>query len=390
MAVKLSELYECVKHMEITLVAGKKGLTNIVRWVHMVENEEISSFLEGQEVAFTTGIGLEKEQDLFSLVKQNYQNQASGMVINIGPYIKNISQEIYEFCDKHDFPLFQVPWHVHMAEIMRVFCFAITESEKINMELSSAVKNAIFFQDQENLYVPQLERHGFHVGWSYCLALIELKKSDQDTVTEKVLREKLLQRIDSLLTHSYKRTFVFEAEGRLLLVFAKYQETKVKSILEDIVKSSLPLLSKKNALFIGIGQSTKNIKCIAKSYRKAMSVLTLQKKKDNKNEVVLYRELGLYKLLLSIEDKEVVKEYHQETIGPLIQYDELNGSDYVQVLECYLKCSGSVKEVSERLYVHRNTINYKLNKIEEVLGCDLSDLNTRLVLSIALMVKEIF
>jgi hypothetical protein len=68
---------------QLKLLAGENGLDNVVTWVHMVEGEEISRFLEGGEVAFTTGIALSGVEELIGLVKNHPQNGASGLVIQL-------------------------------------------------------------------------------------------------------------------------------------------------------------------------------------------------------------------------------------------------------------------------------------------------------------------
>ena len=389
MAIKLSELYETTNKKDIKLIAGENGMDNVVRWAHMIEGIEISTFLEGQELSFVTGIALEKKEDLFELVKLTHYNHASGMVINIGPYIESISDEIIDFCNEHDFPLFEVPWHVYMANFIKSFCYQITISDRTNIELSSAVKNAIFFPDQVDLYIPQLEIHNFNSNWSYCIAVIEVLEGSTGKIIDEKKRSNLLKNIENIVTYAYERTFVFELEGRFIIAFAKYSEKEIKDIIAKVKKKCSELLNKKDDIYFCIGETTKNINCIAKSYRQAMDILKLQKRKEESNKISLYSELGLYKLLLSMEDKEVINEYYQETIEPLVKYDQLNGTDYILVLDTYLKYSGSVKEVAAQLFYHRNTINYKLAKIQEILSCDLSQLNTRLIYSIALMLREI-
>jgi len=389
MAIKLSELYETTNRKDIKLVAGKNGMDNVVRWAHMIESKEISTFLEGQELSFVTGIALEKEEDLFELVKLTYYNHASGMVINIGPYIKSISEEIIQFCDEHDFPLFEVPWHVYMANFIKSFCYQITLSDRINIELSTAVKNAIFFENQDELYIQQLEIHNFSSNWPYCLVVVEILEENGEKITDNKKREKILKFIENIVTYTYERTFVFELEGRFVLVFANYSKEKIKSIVERVQKKCMESLNKKEKVYFCVGESSKNVKGISKSYRQAVDGLKLQKKMGNSNEISMYRDLGLYKLLLSMEDKELINEYFEETIGPLVKYDELNGTDFISILDAYLKHSGSVKEVATELFYHRNTINYKLSKIQEILSCDLSELNTRVNYKVALMLREI-
>ena len=384
MAVLLSDLYESIKNQDVTLVAGERGMGNVVRWLHMVESNAISSFLDGQEIAFTTGVGLNRDETLLDLVKANNEHKASGMVINIGPFIKEVPKDVIDYCNKEGFPLFTVPWRVHMAEIMRSICYIITESDKYNLELSSAVKNAIFFSNQEELYVPQLERNNFLPTWTYCITVVEIMENGEKVSEEKLQR--YLKNMENYMIFSRKKTFVFELGGNIVLLFAGYAETMVKKTVTDMLKRCN---FQKEQCYIGIGRATPNAQNIGKSYRQACQVLKLQKNTQNDKGVVAYQDLGIYTLLMDIENEDVINEYYAETIQKLVEYDKLNQTNYCEVLQCYLEHSGSVKETAEAMFVHRNTINYKINKVEEMLNCDLSELDTRLLYSIAFMLKRI-
>ena len=103
---------------------------------------------------------------------------------------------------------------------------------------------------------------------------------------------------------------------------------------------------------------------------------------------MFYSDMGIYKLLMGIEDKDIMEEYYDKTIRPLSEYDQKNNSDLSVVLRSYLNHNGSVKETADELYVHRNTINYKLNKISEILDIDLSLLSSRLQLSVGFMLQD--
>ena len=384
MAVLLSDLYENIKNQDVTLVAGERGMGNVVRWLHMVESNAISSFLDRQEIAFTTGVGLNRDETLLDLVKANNEHKASGMVINIGPFIKEVPKDVIDYCNKEGFPLFTVPWRVHMAEIMRSICYIITESDKYNLELSSAVKNAIFFSNQEELYVPQLERNNFLPTWTYCITVVEIMENGEKVSEEKLQR--YLKNMENYMIFSRKKTFVFELGGNIVLLFAGYAEAMVKKTVTDMLKRCN---FQKEQCYIGIGRATPNAQNIGKSYRQACQVLKLQKNTQNDKGVVAYQDLGIYTLLMDIENEDVINEYYAETIQKLVEYDKLNQTNYCEVLQCYLEHSGSVKETAEAMFVHRNTINYKINKIEEMLNCDLSELDTRLLYSIAFMLKRI-
>lgn len=84
MAVTLREIIKQVQHLEMKLVAGETGLDHEVSWTHMVDSDTISAFLQGQELTFTTGLGLNENLTLLRLVKEVWRNKASGIVINTG------------------------------------------------------------------------------------------------------------------------------------------------------------------------------------------------------------------------------------------------------------------------------------------------------------------
>lgn len=65
MAVTLRRLLEYVKDEELQILSGEDNIDRVVRWTHVVEAIEISTFLEGQEVAFTTGVATKSEEELF-------------------------------------------------------------------------------------------------------------------------------------------------------------------------------------------------------------------------------------------------------------------------------------------------------------------------------------
>lgn len=287
MAVTLRKLLECVEEEKIQILAGKNNLDRAVRWTHMVESIEISTFLEGQEIAFTTGAALKSEEDFLEMVQCIIRNQATAIIVNIGPYIKEIPEKIIKYCQERDFPLITVPWETHMAHIMQIFCLKITEEDKANMELSSAVKNAIFLPMQEDLYIPALERYHYSPGWSYCVAAIEILEGAQPIEEER--RQRFQKYIENQLSYRYRDVIIFEQDGEILLIFHQMTEEEVKVILQQVMKQYECMLRKEEKSYIGIGRCTKNMKCIAKSYRQAQGVLKLQKEEIRAKQLLYTR-----------------------------------------------------------------------------------------------------
>ena len=385
MALELDRLIKKAAHMNITLVAGGKGIHNIVSWTHMVETREASSFLEGGEIAFSTGIGLNNGLRLLELAEAIYKNHAAGLIINVGPFIETIPQEVIDFGNTHDFPVFSVPWKIHLAEIMRIFSYAITKSDQKNIEIASAFTNAVFFPKQEELYIVALSQRGFRVNWNYSVCVI-LLCSSQKAVSTRL--EKLSTSLDIYLQHQYSDFAIFPHDTELITVFANYEEKKTHTFISAMLEQLQKLLLKDENIFPGVGRQTKSIRCLYKSYSQAKAIQKLQRNRKIDDSLIFYSDMGIYKLLMSIDDREILEEYYEKTIIPLSDYDSRNDSDLTAVLRCYLKHNGSVQETAEELFVHRNTINYKLNKIEALLHTDLSSLDSRLKLNIGFMLEN--
>lgn len=384
MALELKRLVEKVEHMDITLLAGGKGIRNLVSWVHMVETIEASSFLEGGEIACITGIGLSKKTNLLELIEHICEKKAAAVIVNTGPFIEVVSSDVIDFCNAHDFPVYAVPWKIHLAEIMRIFCFSITKDDQRSFETAAAFKNAIFFPKQEELYAVALSQNNFRVSWKYTVAVLKLKTSQNVDMR----LEKLKCNMENCLKRNYDNFAIFIHESELIAVLANYDMDRLKEFINEMEREAKLHLIKGETVSLGVGRQTKSIRCLYKSYGQAKDIQKLQMKHKINSSMLYYSDLGIYRILMGIEDKEIISEYYNHTLRPLIEYDNANDSDLTKVLRCYLENDGSVKKTSDEMYVHRNTINYKLGKIGDLLQMDLSSLNTRLELLLAFKLSD--
>lgn len=386
MSVSLNYLLKDIKKHELDLIAGEKGLKNKVRWTHIVESEEMANFLQGEEMVFTTGIAIKNQDDLLRLVKRTKSQNASGIVINIGKYINNVSKEIIDYCNENDYPLFFMPWEIGMAGIMKDLTITILESERTYLEISNAIKDAIFLSKYEELYINRLEKAGFKSNWKYILTILEIDYKDNTAQNTEYFILKINQYIEEELGYIRSNFFSVEVGQSIIILFINKSYSEIDNILKKLYLS----LDRKfeNVSFnVGVGKHTSRIDTLHKGYEEARNIAKISKLLRNNNVHIRYSELGLYKLLLGIENKEVMKEFHDDTIGDLERYDELNNTDYVELLINYFENNCKVNETANSLYIHRNTVNYKINKIEEILDLNLSDIGDRSKVYLSLMIR---
>ena len=267
MSITLREIVKQVEHLEMKLVAGEAGLDREVLWTHMVDSDTISAFLQGQELTFTTGIGISEKLPLLKLVQEVYRNGASGIVINIGPYVDKIGQDVLDFANEKAFPVFEVPWKIHMAEIMRIICFAITKEQQSRIEVTAALNNAFLCPAQEELYVFPLMRKGYLADSVYTAVTIRVEVQKNTVAGERM--EQLHSQLGSHLRCNYKRILCCAQEKQLVLVLCDYTGQERKHVLTYIFQHFCNELKKEETAVFCVGNEAEELRQLHKSYETA-------------------------------------------------------------------------------------------------------------------------
>lgn len=383
MSITLREIVKQVEHLEMKLVAGEAGLDREVLWTHMVDSDTISAFLQGQELAFTTGIGISEKLPLLKLVQEVYRNGASGIVINIGPYVDKIGQDVLDFANEKAFPVFEVPWKIHMAEIMRIICFAITKEQQSRIEVTAALNNAFLCPAQEELYVFPLMRKGYLADSVYTAVTIRVEVQKNTVAGERM--EQLHSQLGSHLRCNYKRILCCAQEKQLVLVLCDYTGQERKHVLTYIFQHFCNELKKEETAVFCVGNQAEELRQLHKSYETANQMAEVSalgripgEEVYGRHKMIVYKNAGIFRILFALKDEEVMQEYVRDTVQPLLEYDALHHTDLAGVLQCYLRHDGSLQDTANELIVHRNTVNYKINKASEILEMDLTRLENRL------------
>jgi purine catabolism regulator len=139
---------------------------------------------------------------------------------------------------------------------------------------------------------------------------------------------------------------------------------------------------------VGIGSQTDTLADLPLSYRQAREALRIGKLLSGGDRVFHYSDLGLYRLLFNTADRSELHELQRDSVGALIAYDQEHGTNLCATLEKFLELAGNQKKTASQLYVHRNTLIYRIRRIQELLKVDLADPETRLRLLVALRARH--
>jgi DNA-binding PucR family transcriptional regulator len=104
-----------------------------------------------------------------------------------------------------------------------------------------------------------------------------------------------------------------------------------------------------------------------------------------------FEQTGAYRLLLSAmsENPQELQRFYSETVEPLVAYDEQYETDLVRTLETFLDADGNVAGTAQRLFTHRHTIYYRLERVRELSGLDVASSDGREKLSLGLKAMRV-
>lgn len=112
---------------------------------------------------------------------------------------------------------------------------------------------------------------------------------------------------------------------------------------------------------------------------------------DPERPVLGFDETGAYRLLLSamVEDPAELQRFYAETVEPLVAYDDQYETDLVATVEAFLDADGNVAGTAQRLFTHRHTVRYRLERVRELSGLDVGSTDGRERLSLGLKAMRV-
>jgi len=159
----------------------------------------------------------------------------------------------------------------------------------------------------------------------------------------------------------------------------------VLRLAERIVKridATIPNVS----VTVGVGRDYASIAGIPDAFRQAELEARLGAALWGGNRAVHYGDLGVHRVLFAMQE-------HEEMITPalqrLIDHDARHHTDYVGTLAAYLACMGRLPATAARLTIHRNTLDYRMKRIQALAGESLDDPNSRLALELGIRLLDL-
>ena len=141
---------------------------------------------------------------------------------------------------------------------------------------------------------------------------------------------------------------------------------------------------------VGLGRRAAGPRGIVRSYAEAEQAARIAAQFLGGNRTVTFEDLGVYRVIAKVDDRATLDAFRREYLGPLEEYDARHAAELVETLEGFFTCNGNHARAADLLHLHRNTLLYRLERIEVLTGRDLADPETRLSMQLALKIRRVF
>ncbi|CAM2889283.1 PucR family transcriptional regulator [Hathewaya histolytica] len=393
MTLCCGDLFELSHFSRAKLLAGEDGLNREISWPYARMTESISEWLYGGELLFVTYNCLEEDSNsMLSLLEECIYKKLSGVVILIDDkYIDRIEKKIIDRANEENLPLFIMPWDIKLIDIIQEIFLKMEQKKEESKNAKHFLEALLFSRKQIHQDIQALgEFYNIKLRPFYYICIFKMESTSNIYHGMEEVNKHIVSSLKDILNYEHCNLVSMEYRNHLTcLIFTNdYEEAKKSS---GAVEAIFNLVSSRyssiefNLGFSRIRETDSEIKISYKEAFKALSMINIYNKNS---KVIRYNELGIVRLLVELADIKDIDQYCYENLGPILEYDKKHGVDLLGTLKCYFQNNKHLMKTSQELFIHRNTLIYRLSTIKDLLQRDLDDAMTDLELFNSILIYE--
>lgn len=405
MSILVKDILKLKSLEEMELVGGSIGLEKCIEWVYVSECLEDPlegiKWLQGGEIVIITGVGIKGDINVLTkLIEGISKKNGAALIVNVGKYIKEIPEEAIKTADKFQMPLFTLPWEVRLVEVSKEISNAIILARIEEKFMNDFLNNILFGQIDLGINIKEKANYfGYNLQGKCCICIIKINGFEEFVKAKKLYDEISIAKIklalrklvqDILEKYSLKVPIIDNEEE---IIFLNRTEENSMNRLNKALKDIQEAIGKRMigiSINVGIGNGYEDLSLMKDSFKEATIVIESLKCEGASQSIKKYKDIGIYSLIFNIENKKILESYCKQVIGPILEKTKKNKEiSLVEILDTYLIENCNLTIAAEKLYLHRNTLTYRIKKIEQLLNCNLHNFEDCLKIKMALYISKI-
>uniref|UniRef100_UPI0014082562 PucR family transcriptional regulator n=1 Tax=Enterocloster aldenensis TaxID=358742 RepID=UPI0014082562 len=354
------------------LTAGLTGITRIVEGIAMMESPDSIAYLEKDNLILTNAQIFQDHADFTkTAIETLYNMGVAGIALKLNRYLSEVPLPMKTAADRLGFPIITLPKDITSTQLINSITYEILYSNAYDPRMSFAenVLREIFISGSSRR---PLKNRALSLGWDLnkTLGVIVLG------IPSPISPDRFIPMLNSC-----GFTFVIPLEGLLTAVADLEDREMGQTILEEQASRALNALRQEgiSGMKIGIGRCYNDMEKAHYSYMESRYALAMGMTGIISKPLISFGHMGIYSVLLDPRNKAPITAILGDTIDYLRQYDRARNTEYIKTLEVYIQQKQSIEKTAQRLFIHYNSVRYRLQKIHElmeksVMDCSLDQL----------------
>ncbi|MEQ6390634.1 PucR family transcriptional regulator ligand-binding domain-containing protein [Bacillaceae bacterium S4-13-58] len=261
--------------------------------------------------------------------------------------------------------------------------------DKAKYELEQQFKTDFFREllysqvQHEETILDKGKMFGFDLQKNYLFLYIEIN-------TEEIgmnYYAELVNKLEFFCSQLENGIIIGTVQNGLYILYPSINKSK------DRLRRDIDLISKEIAkeslvVTIGIGRAASNISEIREGFEQSRQAVLLGKNLFKEKNIIFYEDLGVYRLLAEIKNTTELQKFHEESMGSLIEYDKHHDLDLIHSLIVYFENNESMSKTAKALFIHINTMKYRIQRIKMLTNLDPKNSEDKLILQIGLKIHN--
>lgn len=395
MSLALEEILQLPGLHEMSVRAGARNLQRRVRWPYVAENEGIAEWVMGGELVFVTGINHPRgEANLLALVEDGDAVGIAGLVILTGgSFIQHIAPAVIARAEQLGLPLIEQPYALKMVVVTHLIGTALVQMTQVRRSRND-ILGQLLSGEYPSLAIARQRAAHLQLALDEPRRLLALRLAGVDELFQRLgltLGERRWQHTRQALEDQLQAwcrqkpgSVTAHLPGDLFVVLlADTQDLPER--LAGLYRQ-LQGVAGELSLYMGLSSLAEDCAHYRQALNEARQALDVARHLRPASGYCNFSELGVLRLLQGIVDRSLIDDFVSRTLGPLLAPGRKQATALVHTLDALLMENGNSLKAAQRLGLHRNTVNQRIQRIEQLSGQSIDDPLFRMNASVAMLV----
>lgn len=381
----------------VELIAGEAGLDRPVTWTYMVQTRPFNEHMNQGNLALCVIDYVRYDfKEALQAMNELYELGISGLGISVKEDREKIPQEMIDRANGLHLPLFYIRWEgASFVDIAQSVGKLILECEIQNKRMGDYLYNFLFGYDINDRYIEKLSRQ-FGINFTKpCRVgiIVADRKYGINLEQDEHIYEYYVDYLNQEVMTMEGKPMFLRFLNKFVLLFEAKEDKSTEHELEKLLQKidASPRFNGSIRSTCILGGIYTNPADFGKSYQEAKRLIP---KKDilpnpKHKKVLSASTMGIYQYLFNSDNHDEILNYCNEKLRKIEEYDHANGTFLLDTLVTYYMNGFSVGKTAEELFIHRNSLQYRLNKIQELVDFELDDYMEYLDLVNCILIKRL-